>query len=56
MMLHYFTKKRRKVRTIVVYSSDIIEVEDCIDAGTIKYNIEPFYMKKKWMVMKSMNF
>ncbi|MHC6179304.1 DUF4351 domain-containing protein [Clostridium sp. JNZ X4-2] len=40
-----FYREKRKVRTIVVYSSDIEDVEEYIDAGTIKYRIEPFYMK-----------
>lgn len=39
-----FYKEKRKIRTIVIYSSDIDMVEDRIDAGTIKYRIEPFYM------------
>jgi predicted transposase YdaD len=41
-----FYKEKRKVRTIVIYSSDIENVVSFIDAGTIKYNIEPYYMKK----------
>ncbi|MCH3965108.1 MAG: DUF4351 domain-containing protein [Clostridium sp.] len=40
-----FYREKRKVRTIVVYSSDIEDVDEYIDAGTIKYRIEPFYMK-----------
>lgn len=40
-----FYKEKRKVRTMVVYSSDIDDVEEYIDAGTIKYSIEPFYMR-----------
>ncbi|AOZ75154.1 hypothetical protein AC231_02745 [Clostridium pasteurianum] len=39
-----FYRENKKVRTIVVYSSDIENVEECVDAGTIKYRIEPFYM------------
>jgi hypothetical protein len=39
-----FYKVKRKIRTIVIYSSDMDIVEDSIDAGTIKYRIEPFYM------------
>lgn len=39
-----FYKEKRKIRTIVIYSSGIDIVEDHIDAGTIKYRIEPFYM------------
>lgn len=40
-----FFKEKRKVRTIVIYSSDIENVETYVDAGSIKYNIEAFYMK-----------
>ena len=40
-----FYKKKRKVRTMVIYSSDIDDVEEYIDAGTIKYSVEPFYMR-----------
>jgi hypothetical protein len=40
-----FYKEKRKVRTIVIYSSDLENVEETVDAGTIKYQIEPFYMK-----------
>ena len=40
-----YYKEKRKVRTIVIYSADIENVETYIDAGTIKYNIEAFYMK-----------
>ena len=40
-----FYKEKRKVRTIVIYSADIENVETYIDAGTIKYEIEAFYMK-----------
>lgn len=40
-----FYKEKRKVRTIVIYSSDIEDAERYIDAGTIKYTMEPFYMK-----------
>lgn len=39
-----FYKEKRKVRTIVIYSSDIERTEEYIDAGTIKYSIEAFYM------------
>ena len=34
----------RKIRTIVVYSADIEKVSTSIDAGSINYNIEAFYM------------
>lgn len=40
-----FYKEKRKVKTIVVYSADIEDVETSVDAGTIKYEIEAFYMK-----------
>ncbi|MEW9094127.1 MAG: DUF4351 domain-containing protein [Clostridiaceae bacterium] len=40
-----FYKEKRKIRTIVIYSADIEDVETYIDAGTIKYEIEAFYMK-----------
>lgn len=41
-----FYKEKRKIRTIVIYSADIEKVEEAVDAGTIYYKIEPFYMKK----------
>ena len=40
-----FYKEKRKVRTIVIYSSDIVDSDEYVDAGTIKYSIEAFYMK-----------
>jgi len=40
-----FYKEKRRVRTMVIYSADIDNVETYIDAGTVKYNIEAFYMK-----------
>ena len=40
-----FYKEGRKVRTLVIYSSGIENVDTYIDAGTTKYNIEAFYMK-----------
>ncbi|WP_097028291.1 DUF4351 domain-containing protein [Clostridium peptidivorans] len=40
-----FYKEKRKIRTVVIYSAEIENVETYIDAGTIKYNIEAFYMK-----------
>ena len=40
-----FYKDKRKIRTVVIYSADIGEVETEIDAGSIKYQVEPFYMK-----------
>ncbi len=53
-----FYKEKRKVKTIVVYSADIENVETFVDAGTITYNIEAFYMKnidgdKKLQYLKS---
>lgn len=41
--LYYRDSKR--VRTMVIYSADIEEVETELDVGTIKYSIEAFYMK-----------
>jgi len=40
-----FYKEGRKIRTLVIYSSGIENVDTYIDAGTTKYNIEAFYMK-----------
>jgi len=40
-----FYKEKRRVRTMVIYSADIDNVETYIDAGTIKYQVEAFYMK-----------
>jgi len=37
-------KKLLIIRTVVVYSSDIKKVESYIDAGSIKYHIEAYYM------------
>lgn len=37
--------ENRRVRTMVIYSADIENVETYIDAGTIKYEVEAFYMK-----------
>lgn len=39
-----FCKENKKIRTIVVYSSEITTAQIEIDAGSIKYKIEPFYM------------
>lgn len=41
--LHY--RDRKKIRTIVVYSSDIDDADEYLDAGSIRYGIEGFYMK-----------
>ncbi|ERI92095.1 hypothetical protein HMPREF1982_02635 [Clostridiales bacterium oral taxon 876 str. F0540] len=40
-----YYKEKRKVRTIVIYSADIENTESFIDAGSIKYQVEAFYMK-----------
>ncbi|MBK1809488.1 DUF4351 domain-containing protein [Clostridium sp. YIM B02505] len=40
-----FYKDKRKIRTVVIYSADIEDAEIHIDAGSINYNIEAFYMK-----------
>ena len=40
-----FYKEKRKIRTVVIYSADIENVETYIDGGTIKYEVEAFYMK-----------
>lgn len=39
-----FYKNSKKIRTIVIYSSDIKKTKTVLDAGTIKYNIEAYYM------------
>jgi len=41
-----YYKDKRKVKTIVIYSADIEDVATHIDAGTIQYKVEAFYMKK----------
>lgn len=40
-----FYKEKRKIRTVVIYSADIENVETNVDAGTIKYEVEAFYMR-----------
>ena len=42
--LHY--KSKRKIRTIVIYSSEINDVNTYINCGSIKYSIEAFYMNQ----------
>ena len=42
--LHY--KSKRKIRTIVIYSSEINDVNTNINCGSIKYSIEAFYMNQ----------
>ncbi|MDR1663552.1 MAG: hypothetical protein LBR83_01325 [Clostridiales bacterium] len=43
-MLHF--KEGKPIRTIVVYSADIEETVATLDAGSIQYKVEPFYMAK----------
>ncbi|PRR81776.1 DUF4351 domain-containing protein [Clostridium vincentii] len=40
----YF-KHKKKIRTVVVYSSDIKNTITYLNCGTINYNVEAFYMK-----------
>lgn len=40
-----YYRDRKKIRTIVVYSSDIDNVDEYLDVGSIKYGIEAFYMR-----------
>ncbi|MBP2023431.1 hypothetical protein J2Z44_003268 [Clostridium punense] len=40
-----YYRENKRVRTMVIYSADIEEVQTEIDIGTIKYSIEAFYMK-----------
>jgi len=40
-----YLKKKKKIKTIVVYSSDIKDTITYLDCGTIKYTVEAFYMK-----------
>ena len=39
-----FVNERRPIKTIVVYSSDIKNAITELNAGSIKYNVEAFYM------------
>lgn len=41
-----YYKEGRQVKTIVIYSSDINSVSTDLDAGTIKYSVEAFFMNK----------
>lgn len=41
-----YYKEGRRIKTIVIYSSDIESVSTSLDAGTIKYSIEAFFMNK----------
>lgn len=43
-LLYY--KDLRRIRTIVIYSSNIKDVKTNLNIGSIDYNIEPVYMKK----------
>jgi len=43
-MLYY--DEGKPVRTIVVYSADIKETITTVDAGSIQYNVDTFYMSK----------
>lgn len=40
-----YYKSKRNIRTLVVYSSDITNASTYLDCGSIKYNVEAFYMK-----------
>lgn len=40
----FFYKEGKPIRTIVVYSSDIEETATSLDAGSLQYNIESFYL------------
>lgn len=39
----YF-KNKRKVKTVIIYSADIANVNKYVDAGSVKYSVEAFYM------------
>ena len=43
-MLYY--KEGRPVKTVVVYSADIQKTITALDAGSLQYNIDAFYMSK----------
>ncbi|MEQ8199554.1 MAG: hypothetical protein ABRQ27_16390, partial [Clostridiaceae bacterium] len=40
-----YCKHRRKIKTVIIYSADIEDVETKIDGGSIKYLTKAFYMK-----------
>jgi len=55
-LLHY--KEKRRIRTIVVYSSNIERTETNLDLGSIKYEVEPYYMgnldgEEKYIILKN---
>jgi hypothetical protein len=41
-----YHKEGKPVRTIVVYSADITQTETVLEAGSIRYEVEAFYMAK----------
>lgn len=41
-----YYKNRKQIRTLVVYSADIKEVNTNLKCGSIDYNVEVFYMNK----------
>ena len=41
-----YYRERKKIKTVVIYSSDITESSDEIFCGSINYNVESFYMVK----------
>lgn len=41
-----YYKSKKKIKTIVVYSSDIKNVKTTLNCGTINYNIDAVYMSK----------
>jgi len=43
-ILFYYEAK--PIRTVVVYSADVQQTETTLDAGSIKYSVEAFYMVK----------
>ena len=43
-MLYY--KEEKQIKTIIVYSADVKETITTLDIGSIKYNIDAFYMSK----------
>jgi hypothetical protein len=42
----FYFKEKKPVQTIVVYSSDIKETETSVDAGSLRYDVQAFYMVK----------
>lgn len=40
-----YYKSRKNIRTVVVYSSDILETRSHLNCGSINYSVESFYMK-----------